>query len=81
MNDTVWIKHPHLDATIEVPRSALATHQRSGWEQTDPPPPPPAPDPGVDPPAKTSEAPATAGASALQQDTSPSRRRMTKGNE
>ena len=48
--DTVWISHPHLEGAVEVPASALAQHQRAGWEQTDPPPPPPPPelDPGPD---------------------------------
>jgi len=84
--ETMWIAHPKLDSPpVEVPASALAQHQRAGWEQTEAPPPPPLPepDPGPDdnPSEKTSGAPADAGASALQ-DASPSRRRTTtRGDE
>lgn len=80
----VWIKHPDLDNSVLVPRSALPEHQRAGWVQTAPPPPPPLPEPDPGPdenPTKTTEAPADAGASAFQ-DVSPSRRRATtRGNE
>lgn len=84
--DTVWIKHPRLpdNAPVEVPATALAEHQRAGWEQTEapPPPPPPLPEPDPDPDAPTTdqptdeEAPADAGASALE-DQSPRRRRAS----
>lgn len=82
--ETVWISHPNLDGKTEVPAVALAQWQRGGWERTEPPPPPPLPEPDPGPddnPPTTSEAPATAGASALQ-DASPSRRRATtRGDE
>lgn len=74
--DTVWITHPHLAGRkVEVSRSSLSHHQRAGWQETDPPPPPP-------PTPKTSEAPATAGASSLPDTKSPrGRRTTTKGDE
>lgn len=81
--DTVWISHPHLEGAVEVPASALAQHQRAGWEQTDPPlpkPPPSDPAPAPDPehPDQTSKAPAEPGTSALPQEPPRRRRASTK---
>lgn len=38
---STWMKHPRLDALIEVPDGAVLGHRRSGWQVTDPPPPEP----------------------------------------
>jgi hypothetical protein len=78
--ETVWISHPHLDdRKVQVPASSLPHHQRAGWEETDPPPPPPLP---VRKDAEeTTEAPATAGASALPDESPRGRRTTTKGDK
>lgn len=83
--DTVWIAHPKLEGRkVEVPASALPEHQRAGWEETEPPPPPPLPEPDPDPDPdpdqseETTEALATAGASALPK--TPRARRSTGGD-
>lgn len=35
---TVWMKHPKLEALIEVPDAAVPGHMLSGWRITEPPP-------------------------------------------
>lgn len=35
---TKWMKHPQLEALIEVPDAAVNGHLISGWRVTDPPP-------------------------------------------
>ncbi len=82
--DKVWVSHPHIDdgeRKIEVSRSALRHCQRAGWAETDPPPPPtPRRQASEQQAEQTSEAPATAGASALP-DKSPRGRRVPRGDE
>lgn len=72
-----WISHPSLDGgqrMVEVPDESLPHHQRAGWEVADPPGAPPENDP------ESTEAPVSAGASVLS-DESPRRRRVTKEGE
>lgn len=83
--DKVWMSHPRIDdgkRKIEVSRSALRHYQRAGWAETDPPPPPtPRRQARGKQAEQTTEAPATAGASALPETKSPRARRATRGDE
>lgn len=35
---TIWMKHPNLEALVEVPDAAVPGHMLSGWRITEPPP-------------------------------------------
>ena len=67
MSEWIRIRHPGTGAESVIARSALAQHQRAGWEQI--PDPDPVPDPGQAPP--DAQAPGSAaGRDAALPDTS-----------
>jgi hypothetical protein len=89
--EKIRIRHPRIDdgkRIVEVPASALSHYQRSGWEPvTEPsaedvlPAEDPPPLDGEQPTEADTEAPAESGASSLETDQPPRRRRAPRGNE